>query len=437
MISTIRELEDLFDGYAPSSTDIKVREERLERMRMLLHHIGNPERSYRTYHTAGSKGKGTTSAYLAALISGMGRRCGLYTSPHMYSVRERFTLSTEFFDDELYITTANELLAMTEDFSIPSSIGPQCPTTFEMYTAYGYLLFQRAGCTDAVIETGLGGRLDATNTIDPEAVFLTPIELEHTAVLGSTIERIATEKSKIIAAGKPVFVSRQRPEARSVFEEEAVRMHAPIAFFDEEISSFGSETLREGERTSFTIDGRRYELMLSMSTEAMAENAALAILGAERLSLLTDEGIRRLEQTTLPGRFEKRMIDGRLVVIDGAHTVNSARSVRDAFSTIAEGRKTLIYSSIEGKDIEHIIGELFPLFDRVIVTSTEEWKRSDPEGIASLGRTLFPDTPITIEKDRNKALGEALNDSDSILITGSFYLASGMRRLMEEGLYAD
>ena len=118
MISTIRELEDLFDGYAPSSTDIKVREERLERMRMLLHHIGNPERSYRTYHTAGSKGKGTTSAYLAALISGMGRRCGLYTSPHMYSVRERFTLSTEFFDDELYITTANELLAMTEDFSI-------------------------------------------------------------------------------------------------------------------------------------------------------------------------------------------------------------------------------------------------------------------------------------------------------------------------------
>ena len=126
------------------------------------------------------------------------------------------------------------------------------------------------------------------------------------------------------------------------------------------------------------------------------------------------------------------MIDGRLVVIDGAHTVNSARSVRDAFSTIAEGRKTLIYSSIEGKDIEHIIRELFPSFDRVIVSTTGEWKRSDPEGIASLGRTFFPDTPITIEKDRNKALDEALDDSDSILITGSFYLASGMRRLIEQ-----
>ncbi len=429
MISTTSELEDLFDGYAPSSSDIKVREERLERMRIILRHIGNPERSYRTYHTAGSKGKGTTSAYLAALISGTGRRCGLYMSPHMYTVRERFTLSTDFFSDDLYINTANELLGMTDDLRLPSSLGPERPTTFEMYTAYGYLLFQRAGCTDAVIETGLGGRLDATNTIDPEAVFLTPIELEHTAILGSTIEQIAIEKSKIIAEGRPVFVSREPAAARKVFEAEAAHMHSPIAFLDDEISSFESETLRDGERTSFTIDGRRYDLMLSMSTEAMAENAALAILGAGRLSLLTGEGIRRLEQTTLPGRFEKRSIDGRLVVVDSAHTVNSACSVKEAFNAIAEGRKTLIYSSVEGKDIEHIIRELFPSFDRVIVSTTGEWKRSDPERIASIGHSLFPNLPITIEKDRDRALDEALECSDSILITGSFYLASGMRRL--------
>ena len=429
MISAISELEDLFDGYAPSISDGKAREERLERMRMLLRHIGNPEKSYRTYHTAGSKGKGTTSAYLAALLSGLGRRCGLYMSPHMYTVRERFTLSAEIFSDRLYIDTANKLLDMTTGFTLPSSLGPERPTTFEMYTAYGYLLFQEAGCTDAVIETGLGGRLDATNTIDPEAVFLTPIELEHTAILGNTITAIATEKSKIIAAGKPVFVSRQRAEARRVFEEEAMRMQAPIAFFDDEISSFSSKTLKDGEHASFTIDGRHYDLTLSMSTEAMAENAALAILGAERLSLLTEDGIRRLERTTLPGRFEKRNIDGRLVVIDSAHTVNSARSTMDAFATIAEGRKTLIYSSVEGKDIEHIIIELFPYFDRVIISSTGEWKRSDPEGIARLGQALFPDLSITVEKDRDRALDEALRDSDSVLITGSFYLASGMGRL--------
>ena len=285
MIGKIEELETAFDNFAPSLPDPRIKELRLERMERLLAHLGNPERSYRTYHTAGSKGKGSTSAYLASLLSGAGRITGLYTSPHLFTIRERFTLSGEMFPDKLYIDVCNMLLDKMKTFSLPSSLGSEKPTVFEMYTAYGYLLFREYGCTDAVIETGIGGRLDATNTIEPEAVFLTPVELEHTDILGKTISSIATEKSKIITSS-PVFISRQRKEAEDVFLEEAGRRHATVHLFRNEIMDFSSSTEKDGEHVSFTIDGRKFTLTLQMATEAMAENAALAILGAERLSLL-------------------------------------------------------------------------------------------------------------------------------------------------------
>ena len=432
MIRTIEELESLFDSYAPSMQDGRIRERRLDRMRMLLDRIGHPEKSYRTYHAAGSKGKGTTCAYLASLLSASGRKCGLYSSPHMYSVRERFTLSSSFFSDRLYVDTANELISLTKDFRIPPELGAEQPTTFEMYTAYGYLLFERCGCTDAVIETGLGGRLDATNTIEPEAVFLTPVELEHTAVLGHTVREIAGEKSKIIRPGVPVFVSKQTQEARDVFRKEAEAMHAPVHFLDEEISDFCSKTTTEGEDVRFTIDGSEFRLRLAMSTEAMAENAALAILGAKRMGFLTSGGLAAVESTELPGRFEKRIIDSRLVVIDASHTVNSAKAAADAFAAIVPGEKTLLYSSVEGKDVENIIKVLFPRFSRVVITSTGEYRKSNPEAIAEIAKRCFPSIPVTVEKDRDKALERALAEPYPVLVAGSFYLPSGMRRLREK-----
>ena len=273
MVRDIAQLETVFDSFCPSLPEARIRDNRLERMVRLLDLIGHPEESYKTYHTAGSKGKGTTSMYLASLLEGAGRRCGLYTSPHMYTIRERFMLPSGFFSDELYTETASKLLDLVSSFTLPEDLGSEKPTTFEMYTAYGYMLFREAGCTDAVIETGLGGRLDATNTITPEAVILTPIELEHTQVLGDTIAKIALEKAKIIRPGVPVFVSRQRKEAMDVFRKEAMENNATFFTFDDCIKSFSSETTKTGEKVSFSLNDRDYSLMLSMTTEAMAENA--------------------------------------------------------------------------------------------------------------------------------------------------------------------
>ena len=402
MIGKIEELETAFDNFAPSLPDPRIKELRLERMERLLAHLGNPERSYRTYHTAGSKGKGSTSAYLASLLSGAGRITGLYTSPHLFTIRERFTLSGEMFPDKLYIDVCNMLLDKMKTFSLPSSLGSEKPTVFEMYTAYGYLLFMEYGCTDAVIETGIGGRLDATNTIEPEAVFLTPVELEHTDILGKTISSIATEKSKIITSS-PVFISRQRKEAEDV-------RHATVHLFRNEIMDFSSSTEKDGEHVSFTIDGRKFTLTLQMATEAMAENAALAILGAERLGFLTDEG---------------------LVVLDTAHTPASVKATRDAFFSIAEGHPVLIFGAVDGKDIEHMLDELLEPFEKVIISKPGSYKKSSPEKIFSMARERFPKKDISYIESPSEAFDSALKLSSDILITGSFYLGAEIARLRD------
>lgn len=432
MISHIEELETVFDAFEPSLPEKRTREYRLERMTRLLDAIGHPEESYRTYHVAGSKGKGTTSAYLAALLKGAGRKCGLYGSPHLFSVRERFTLSGEFFQDDFYIDVCNDLIGRVRDFRLPSALGPEKPTEFEMYTAYGYMLFREAGCTDAVIETGLGGRLDATNTLKPEAVFLTPIELEHTDILGHTIREIATEKSKIITPGTPVFVSLQKQEAADVFRKEAESKGSPITFLSDVLSGFTTDTKRDGEYTAFSIGGTGFSLHLEMATEAMAENAALAILGAERLSFLTEKGLENLERTQLPGRFERRMYGSRLVVIDTAHTEASAASARKAFMEIASPCPTLIFGLVSGKDALGIARTLLPPFSHVIISRPGTYRKSNPEELWEMARSLFPDKDIRLIEDPDEALGSALSIGSDILITGSFYLAGAMKELRKD-----
>ena len=436
MIRDIAELETVFDSFSPSLPDEKVRENRLERMVRLLDLLGHPEESFRTYHAAGSKGKGTTSMYLASILEGAGRVCGLYTSPHMYTVRERFMLPSGFFSDELYLETASELLDKVSSFSLPGHLGSEKPTTFEMYTAYGYMLFRSYGCTDAVIETGLGGRLDATNTITPSAVILTPIELEHTQVLGNSIAEIALEKAKIIRPDAPVFISRQKAEAMEVFQKEAENNGVPFFTFDDHIQDFSSETSKDGEQVSFSIDGRKYSLTLSMTTEAMAENAALAVLAASELGLLTEEGLRRVEKATLPGRFEKLMIGSHLVVADSAHTVSSVKATRDAFLAISDDIESavLIFASISGKDIVHMVSELFPSFNKIAISRPGTFKKSDINGIYSLSRSLFPEKEIVLIPDPDEALGWAMDNGKDILVTGSFYLPpemAGIRRAHE------
>ena len=304
---------------------------RLDRMKAIMERLGNPQDRYRTIHVAGSKGKGSTASFIARGLEACGFSVGLYMSPHVYDYRERFTLCGRFFPDELLVSTGNMLKDGLEGFTFRDEMGETEPTTFELYTAFAFLLFRNAGCDWAVVETGLGGRLDATNIIVPQASVLTPIELEHTDILGDTIAKIATEKSKIIKAGVPSFSALQSAEALDVFKAEASAQKSSFHYL-------GDEALTLEEHRIVFRDGFSWEPELSMAGLVQAQNCALALLVLRTLGLyVPGKTEKALEENTLPGRMEK-VSWVRPLFLDGAHTKNSMGHLLETFRSMYPGR---------------------------------------------------------------------------------------------------
>ena len=217
---------------------------RLDRMEVLLELFGNPQNKFSSIHISGSKGKGSTGLYIACILNDAGFKTGLYTSPHVHSYRERITRAGEPFPDELLVDLIVTIKQVIEGLPPGALPGQDKPTTFELLTLLSYLAFARDGVEWAVIETGIGGRLDATNVLSPKATVHTPVELEHTEVLGDTVEKIAAEKAGIIKAGIPAYCGLQRPEALSVFAEKARSVGAPFIELAKEIP--GMEILPSG-----------------------------------------------------------------------------------------------------------------------------------------------------------------------------------------------
>ncbi len=417
-----------------------VRQYRLDRMKAILDHIGHPERDYRCIHVAGSKGKGSTSRLLANGIQALGHTVGLYMSPHLMDYRERFTLAGTFFTEDQLVGAANELTGRLEHFTFEDEWGVAEPTAFELYTSFAFLLFSMAQCDWAVIETGLGGRLDATNTIIPQAAVITPIELEHTAVLGNTIPLIAAEKSKIIKQGVPTFVSRQSPEAMAVFEAEALAMSSHLTALEVEVESIATHTTEAAEVCTITWKNlTETRLNLAMLGEVQAENAALALTVLKGLGLY-QAGISEaaLESARLPGRME-RIGEQPAWYIDGAHTVQSIRHLMNSFNQLFEGKSnTVIYGALLDKDHVHMTRLLLPFFERIIVSRPGTFKKSDPEALFLLIKEEIGEAPLPrlfLEKDPVKAVELALDTTPSdsaVLCTGSFYLAGDIAKAYRE-----
>lgn len=420
MIGNLSELDEFFMSYMPAKGSTgALRENRLWRMESLLRHLGSPEKSLDMYHLAGSKGKGTTATIVARLLEASGKKTGLYMSPHVYDLRERFTLAGRFFTAEEYLRTAEELRSRLENF--PQDIRP---TTFELYTAYAYMLFRDTGCTHAVIETGMGGRLDATNTIDPRAVVLLPIELEHTNVLGDTIEKIATEKSKIMRAHRPAFIARNTDEAKQVFVAEALSLECPIHMFDDEIKDFVHKESRSGNELSFRIDDERFTLHPALCSKAAAENIALGILLAKREGFLTDEGISEVEKLDIPGRFERRRFGSKTAVFEVAHTKNSVENaVRTFFGLYGDERTACVFGSVDGKDYESMLDIILAGFRDIAITRAGDFKRTDTAKLYGYAAgKCRADQVVTCIHDAKDALDYAFSRADIILVIGSFYL---------------
>ncbi len=423
-------LEKKTDGYT-------ARMYRLDRMHALLHYIGNPQHDFTSIHIAGSKGKGSTAAFIAQGLRAAGHKTGLYTSPHLVNYRERFTLSGSFFREEDLINAAQVLLERMEGFQFVDEWGTADPTAFELYTAFAFLLFSLTGCTWAVIETGLGGRLDATNTIGPAASVITPIELEHTAILGNTIELIAIEKSKIIKPGVPVFLSRQPEDARAVFVAESAVQQSRLYDLEVEVEALATKTRTDGEHVCIEwTKGDRTELRLAMRGEVQAENCALALLVLKTIGQYVPGTTERaLETAVLPGRMQMLGADPPMI-IDGAHTVESLRHLLNSFTQLYGNQgNTVIYGALEGKDHHHMTQLLLPLFDRIIISRPGTFKKSDPEGLYRLmqqeieGMRNAPELYLVIDPEDALNLARTRTEkTHAILCTGSFYLGGELVR---------
>jgi len=408
---------------------------RLDRMHAILSHIGNPEQSFKKIHLAGSKGKGSTASYLASGLTSLGYKTGLYVSPHLVDYRERFTLSGTFFPDTLLIEAGNELRRRLEGFSFSDQWGETHPTTFELFTAFAYLLFFLTGCEWAVIETGLGGRLDATNTIVPEACVLCPIELEHTKILGDTLSKIAYEKSKILKYRVPCFIGYQEPEVMEVFCKEAQSQQSTVTKLSEELLTHSFKITDNKEIVEYWWRDNTHEVLtLSMMGKVQAQNCALALLVLRKLGLFGERTIAALQQNTLPGRFQK-IAENPDIYLDGAHTAHSLAALLESFSSLYPSKEnTIIYGALEDKDHNHMGSLVLDHFTHVIISRPGTFKKSDitliEQKLLSLASARDKEYDIRLIENNQEALLSAIASTPSsaaILVCGSFYLAGGVK----------
>ncbi|MGO9309028.1 MAG: bifunctional folylpolyglutamate synthase/dihydrofolate synthase [Spirochaetia bacterium] len=406
---------------------------RLDRMRRLLGMFDDPDRELSAIHVAGTKGKGSTAALIASVLRAAGNRTGLYTSPHVYSPFERISLSGQAPRNDLLVRVGSQVKAALDALPAEGMPGHFAPTTFELYTLLALLYFRDAGCAHVVIEVGIGGRLDATNVITPVVSVITPLDLEHTDVLGDTLEKIAGEKAGIIKPGVPAFIGLQPPGTKEVFRKAGMERGSPVTFLDEVTRVLSTQLDPRGTSVTVQFAGEQAEdLRLAMLGEFQAENAALALLTLRRtmpeipISCFR-EGFAR---TTLPGRMEVRG-GAPVIVLDGAHTPLAVTRLLSSFRAIFPGDAVLLFGSVSGKRPREMAAILAAAFSRVIISTPGTFKESDPAEVAEIFRTYNPAT--VLEKDPERALQRAREASEGvrpILVTGSFYMIAEIGRLL-------
>jgi len=419
------------------------REFKLDRVRQLAEAAGHPERCAPSFHVAGSKGKGSVTGMIAAILQASGTKTARYASPHVSDFRERISTGGGFFEEEIYIQAGNELKELIEGF--PSSFREDT-SFFELFTLWFFLCARRSRCSAMAVETGMGGRLDATNILDPLVSVITLIELEHTEYLGNTIAAIAGEKAGIIKSGKPLVLAEQSGEALQVFRERAVSRNSPLFYFPENAEVQNIVMDREG--TCFTLVLKKNHVREDAKTETLtglfvpipgevqAKNAGLAILAIKTAfpGIRNEHIYSGLAGFTLPGRFE-RISCTPPVIIDGAHTGRSVDMAVKTFVSLYGGGGVLIFGCVAGKDVLSMAELCCPFFSEIIITTPGTFKKSVPKEVYDTftGQKLklekkpeilfIPDTAEAIKASRDLALKRDL----PILGTGSFYLAAEIR----------
>lgn len=416
----------------------------LDRMRTLMSLLGNPQGDYRIIHIAGTKGKGSTAALIASALEAYGYQVGFYTSPHLQEFTERIQVNrTEISKDEL-ADLVNEIKPFVS--KVPEL------TTFEITTALALWFFKKKKVDIAVVEVGLGGRLDATNIVDPILSVITSLSYDHMAVLGNTLSQIAFEKAGIIKPKCPVVIAPQKDEARLVIEKVSAERNSELVELGREYlfapwsHSLAGQTFLvwpaedQALVTEFIESGGRsnwepVRLMIPLLGNHQVENAATAFAAlqtARKNGLeISDEAIRRgFAQVKWPARFEI-ICKNPIIVIDSAHNRDSALKLRLALDDyMADKSVTLVFGASEDKDIHGMFEELLPRVKQVIATKSEHPRAIEPEALVNIvhqfGKPAVGITPIetALERAVEMADGEGV-----VLVAGSIFVAAAAREV--------
>jgi dihydrofolate synthase/folylpolyglutamate synthase len=429
-------LESLIDYERTPAGAAAARLWNLDRMRRMLHAAGDPHLWRRCLHIAGTKGKGSTAAMATAMLGAAGYRVGLYSKPHMVTFRERIRVDRTLIAEEEVAALAEEIRPVLEE-ARAGDLGP--PSFFEAYTLMAFLHFARQEVDFAVMETGLGGRLDATNVITPLACAITRLGFDHMLELGDTIAEIAREKAGIIKPGVPVISAPQVAEAREVLADVALERGARLLVVGEEGAPQVSITRADATGIRFSLRGLNAhyaDLTCPLVGRHQAENAAVAVGLVELLSEhgigVPAEAVRTgLSSVHWPGRFQ--IVRRRpTVVLDGAHNEPAAEVLAETLTSLYWSRRIILVLGIhKDKDAEAVAARLCPLADRVIATADANPRAMAASDLHDLvfsrSKHVAALTPVSL------AVREAIDGAhgdDVIIITGSLYVVGEAMRAL-------
>jgi len=404
----------------------------LDAISAVLAALGHPERAYPAIHITGSKGKGSTAAIAQAVLSAHGLRTGLFTSPHLASYRERLRVDGRMIPRSAVVSGLRRVEAASQDAQTSGRLD-RPPTFFEVTTALALDWFAREKVDAAVVEVGIGGRLDATNVLDAKVGVITTIELEHTDLLGPDLASIAREKSGIFHRGMTGVVGTLPDEARTVVESEAARTAVPLWHAEKEVRVDGRSLSPDGQTFTVRVPGRSFpDLFLPLLGRFQPANAALAVAAAVRFAhgtgrdLLPEKVADGFARVRWPGRLE-RVAKRPELFYDVAHTPESARSLAQSLGEIAPlanpDESAIVFGCLREKDAGRILDALSPLARTLVVVPVRSERTARPSElrVAAVGR--FP----RIVEARNAAEGLALARAGTgpdgfTLVVGSDYL---------------
>ncbi len=428
---------------------VEAGEYRLDRMAKMLDFFANPHFCTPCIHIAGSKGKGSIAHHIAVMAKSLGLRVGVYASPHLVDYRERIYSGEGFFADPLYLEAIERIKSFVSSSTL-DQWGLGQPTCFELLTLCAFLVFESAQLDLMIIETGLGGRLDASNLVNPEVCVISLLELEHTDILGPRIEDIAREKAGIFKSGAHLLSAEQVISAHQVLDRKASELGTKVEYVKTQIERNPAKTQAESIEAWIEADECFGPILIAFQAPFQAQNLGLAARALFMLfKRLADQGqfsrktttvmpssdmwqhaIQLAAATKLPGRLEVlKQAEGKIYIFDGSHTVNSvAAAIEYAQKTNRSrgGRLFILFSLAAGKKMEEIVTLLAGSGAQITVTSTGSFKKSDPQALFDYLKSTSSGAKLAkLEPDPGLAFAEissSLKPNDTLLVCGSFYL---------------